>query len=101
MVNLPFELTNGPNCIYGFDELLASKVLRKFCASAYGWHFGLFQIQNKTFKTLNNYIWNLENELIICQNEQIHEFGAPQVDYLRHVVLNKGIIADPRNIKAM
>jgi len=80
---------------------LFQKKLGKFCANVYGWHFGLFQIQNKTFRTPKDNIWNLKNQLIICHNEQIHEFGVPQIDYFKHIVLNKGIVANPKNIKAM
>jgi hypothetical protein len=51
--------------------LCFKSTLDTLCASVYEWNFGLFHIQNKTLGALKDYIWNHENEAIVCQNEQM------------------------------
>jgi hypothetical protein len=101
MVNLPFRLTNAPTAFMTLMNSLFQKYLGNFVLVFMDDILVYSKSKTKHLEHLKDYIWSLENEPIICQNEQIHEFGAPQVDYLRHVVLNKGIIADPKNIKVM
>lgn len=97
---MPFGLTNAPATFQSLMNKVFAKYLRKFILV-------FFDDILVYSQTLQEHLEHLRTVLEILRAEQLYAkmskciFAAPQVEYLGHIISEKGVETDPQKIEAV